>query len=306
MSASSAVPLVSVVVPTYNNAAFIEETIQSILDQTFIDFELIVSDHSSSDGTWELVQPYARDSRVRLVQLPRTGQPHENWHNATARARGRYLKLVCGDDLLAPDCLAEQVQAMRSHPNAVMVAARRDVVAADGQPVLRSWGLPGMLGELEGRDAVRRAVRSGTNTFGEPACVLLCRETLDMVGGWDGSYPYVLDQNTYSKVLLHGTMVGLSTSLASFRLNDGQWSQALARQQFRQVVGFHRTFAERCPDVLTRGDRAQGLIRAQALTYARRLAYLSLARRLKAPVKPVSVSEHVPTAGIAAVGVLAD
>ncbi len=296
-------PLVSVVVPSYNNAAFIAETMRSILGQTFDDFELIVSDHSSNDGTWEILQRFVHDPRVKLLRMRRTEHPHDNWDNATREATGRYLKLVCGDDVLAPDCLERQVEAMRAHPDAVMVAARRDVVTAGGDIVLRSWGLPKMVGELAGRDAVRRAVRAGTNPFGEPACVLLCRKALTDVGGWDGTYSYVLDQHTYSKVLLRGTFVGLADSLASFRLSDSQWSHALARKQYSQVVGFHRDLAATSSGLLSRADLTLGRSRAKALAYARRLAYFSLAREMRTPRvalerQSTAATSPVPVAGL--------
>ena len=305
MSVGSGSPTVSVVVPTYNNAAFVRETIHSILAQTFGDFELIVSDHSSTDGTWQLLQPFASDPRVRLLQMPRTEGPQDNWANATKVATGTYLKLVCGDDVLAPDCLQRQVEAMRSHPDAVMVASRRDVVTARGEVVLRSWGLPKMMGEFSGESAVRRAVRSGTNTFGEPGGVLLCRASLAAVGGWDGTYSYVLDQHTYSKVLMHGTFVGLAEPLASFRLSDTQWSHALARKQYGQVVAFHRDLAIAFPQLLSRADLARGRARAKTLAYARRLAYFSLARELRTPLPvielPVSSQPSVvPVVGLGA------
>ena len=62
-------PRVSVVVPTYNSVAFIDATMRSILAQTFTDFELVVSDHSSTDGTWEALQQFTEDPRVRLSRL---------------------------------------------------------------------------------------------------------------------------------------------------------------------------------------------------------------------------------------------
>jgi glycosyltransferase involved in cell wall biosynthesis len=282
----AASPAVSVVVPAYNNAAFIRETVRSVLAQTFTDFELIISDHGSDDGTWALLQGLARDERVTLLRLPRSDRPEHNWEHATRAASGEFIKLVCGDDVLLPTCLETQVAAMRKHPEAVMVAARRDVVTAGGDTALRSWGLPGMIGIMSGRTAVRRAVVSGTNPFGEPACVLLRRRALESVGGWDGRFPYVLDQHTYSKILMDGDFVGLPDVLARFRLSDGQWSKALARMQYAQVIGFHRDLESAYPGVLSRSDLVRGRTRAKLLAYARRLAYVSLSRRLRTPAAP--------------------
>ncbi len=85
---------------------------RSILGQTFTDFELVVSDHSSTDGTWEALQPFAADPRVRLSRLAPGGGGPANFNAVTDLATGEFIKLVCGDDLLSPDSLAEQVAAL--------------------------------------------------------------------------------------------------------------------------------------------------------------------------------------------------
>src|SRR6185312_3266973 len=99
-------PRVSVVAASFNNARFIEETVRSVLDQTFTDFELVISDNSSTAGTWELLQQFTDDARVRLTQVAAGGGAPANWTAVTAQARGELLKLVCGDDLLYPTALA--------------------------------------------------------------------------------------------------------------------------------------------------------------------------------------------------------
>jgi len=81
-------PRVSVVVPAYNNALHIDAAIHSILSQTYTDFELIVSDHSSTDGTWERLQIFASDRRIRLMRLPRGGGAPANWDAVTQQAKG--------------------------------------------------------------------------------------------------------------------------------------------------------------------------------------------------------------------------
>ena len=100
----SSAPLVSVVVPTYNNEPFIRETMTSILNQTYAYLEVIVSDHGSTDGTWAALQPFVLDPRVSLIQIPHSDRVADNWTSATKAASGDYLKLVCGDDVLKPDC----------------------------------------------------------------------------------------------------------------------------------------------------------------------------------------------------------
>lgn len=273
----------SVVVPAYNSVDFIDATMRSLLDQTYRDVEVVVSDHTSTDGTWERLQPYADDPRVRLLRTPAGGGAPANWEAVTREASGELVKLVCGDDLLAPTALADQVAALDAHPGAVLVASRRDVVDAAGRPVLRNRGLGSLRGLVPGREAVRATVRSGTNLFGEPMCVTFRRSTLTAAGGWDGRRGYLIDEATYVRCLLRGDAVALPRTLAAFRISGAQWSVALARRQSEQAVEFHRELAEDHPGLLSRADLAVGNARARALAVARRLVYLSLQRRMSAP-----------------------
>ena len=285
MSGAAGTPRVSVVVPSFNNASYIEATMDSILAQTFVDFELVVADHSSVDGTWELLQAYAGDPRVRLLQTEAGGGAPRNWDRVTAAARGELVKLVCGDDLIYPDCLRRQVEAMDAHPPVVLVAARRDLIDARGGVVLRGRGLAGLSGRVPGRLAARHTVLAGSNIFGEPACVLIRREALQEAGGWDGWHPFVIDEATYVRVLLRGDLFGIDTSLAAFRLSSSQWSVHLARRQSGQVIGFHHRLAADTPGLLSRADLLRGDARARGMAYARRLAYLRVGRRMHAATR---------------------
>lgn len=275
-------PRVSVVVPSYNNASFIGATMDSILAQSFEDFEVVVADHSSADGTWELLQRYAADPRVRLLRTETGGGAPANWQRVTDAARGELLKLVCGDDVIHPDCLRVQVEAMDANPSVVLVAARRDLIDARGDILVSGRGLAGLTGRVSGRTAARHSVVSGSNIFGEPACVLIRRETLRDAGGWDGRYPYVIDLSTYVNVLLRGDFLGIDQSLAAFRLSSSQWSVHLAREQSRQVIGFHHRIAADASGLLSRADLLRGDARARGMAFVRRLAYLWVGRRMHA------------------------
>lgn len=278
----AATPTVSVVVPSYQNAAYIVATIDSVLAQTFTDFELLVSDHSSTDGTWELLQGYT-DPRITLTRYPTGGGAPANWNAVTAQATGRYIKLVCGDDLLAPDALEKQVAALQSHPTAVLAASRRSLIDAVGEPLMESRGLGSLTGLVPGMTAIKALVRSGTNLLGEPACVLVRRDSLESVGGWDGAQPYLIDQATYMHVLRHGDLLAVPGTLASFRLSDTQWSVALAASQARQAAAVHRAYGDLYPTEVTRSDVRVGNARARVMSLARRAAYIRWRRRMVAP-----------------------
>jgi len=274
-------PRVSVVVPAYNSVAFIEATIRSVLEQSFSDFELVVSDHSSTDGTWEALQQFTADPRVRLSRLPSGGGGPANFNAVTDLASGQYIKLVCGDDLLSPGSLAEQVAAFEAHPAAVMAASPRHVIDAAGAPLLRNRGLAGLRGEVDGTEAIRRTVMAGTNIFGEPASVMFKRAALVDAGGWDARFPYLIDQATYCAVLLRGTLVAVPRPLASFRVSESQWSVHLVRAHAQQTIGFNREFAAANPGLLSTHHLFVGATKARANAVARRAVYRWLGHRMR-------------------------
>jgi len=279
-------PRVSVVVPAFENAPYIRAAVASVLAQTYADFELVVADHSSSDGTWEILQEFAADPRVRLLRTPAGGGAVRNWNRVTEAARGELVKLVCGDDLLAPEALATQVAAFDAHGDGVvMVASARDILDASGRVVVRGHGLGGLSGRVPGREAIRRSVVRGSNIFGEPCCVLLRRSTLEAVGGWHGDPGYLTDQSTYCRVLLYGDLAIAPGTLAAFRISSTQWSVSLASEQARSVAEMHRQVAELAPGLLSSRDLRVGNARARLRAFQRRLVYLYLGRRMQ-PHRP--------------------
>ena len=111
---SPSTPIVSVITPAHNADRFLDETIRSVLAQTFSDWEMVVVDDDSSDRTREIVEHWAAsDPRIRLVrQSPKQGAA-EARNRALAEARGRYVAFLDSDDLWRPEKLAVQVAFMR-------------------------------------------------------------------------------------------------------------------------------------------------------------------------------------------------
>jgi glycosyltransferase involved in cell wall biosynthesis len=270
---------VSVVVPSYNNGPYIRQTLESILAQTLGDFELIVADHSSTDDTMDVIGQF-RDPRMTVLSTPAGGGAQANWNRVSQQASAPYLKLVCGDDVLVPNALELQVAALDAHPEAVMVASQRRIVDARGDQVMTRRGLAGMTGSQPGPVAVRRSVTTGSNVFGEPLCVLLRRDVLAQVGWWDATFPYLLDQTTYARVLGHGNLIALPQVVGDFRLSNTQWSVDLAASQARQARGFHKWASEKYPQAISGLDVRIGDARATAMAFSRRTLYWFLAHRM--------------------------
>lgn len=277
-------PTVSVVVPAYNNGDYIEQTVRSVLAQTFTDFELVVADHASRDDTWARLQAFADDPRVTLLRTPAGGGAKRNWDAVSQAATGELVKLVCGDDVIHPRMLEKQVAAFRSRPGVEVVASRRAIIDAHGRVLVKGRGLGRMRGPVAGSVALRRSVLAGGNLFGEPMCVMMRRSTLEAIGWWDGRQPYYIDLGTYAHALMRGTFVPVPEVLAGFRVSDTQWSVRLTAEQSAQAAAFHRRLHAEHPDVISRSDVAIGNATAHVAALRRRGAYAVLGRRMQAPV----------------------
>ena len=121
----NAPPPVSIVIPTWNGAAWIRGTIASALAQTFSDFEVVVADDGSHDGTVELARGVG-DPRILVVAFGQNVGIIGNWNRATAHSRGGLIKFLFQDDLLEPNCLATMVEGSASaRRGARLRAARR-------------------------------------------------------------------------------------------------------------------------------------------------------------------------------------
>src|SRR5680860_661515 len=106
--------LVSIIVPTFNRGDLIGETIQSIIDQTYDHWELIIVDDGSADNTMEVLQPFLKDERIKLVDRPKErakgGNAARNY--GFELAKGEYVKWLDSDDLLETDCLEKQFEVI--------------------------------------------------------------------------------------------------------------------------------------------------------------------------------------------------
>ena len=115
------VPLVSIAIPVFNGEAYLGEAIQSVLDQTLSDFELIICDNCSTDRTQAICEAYlASDPRIRYVRHPRNLGAGPNYDYCFHLARGTYFKWAAHDDMLAPRFLELAVKAFEARPEAVL------------------------------------------------------------------------------------------------------------------------------------------------------------------------------------------
>ena len=178
---------------------------RSVLAQTWTDFELIVVDDDSPDDTFAVAAAVG-DVRVISLRNERRLGAEGNWNRSLREATGRYVKILPQDDLLAPDCLARQVavlEADEGHELALVFCARR-VIDGDGRPLLERRPFGSQPRRLDGRAIFRRCLHRGTNVIGEPGGVLFRGDVAARIGGFDATFPYVVDLDYWLRLLEHG------------------------------------------------------------------------------------------------------
>lgn len=128
------VPRVSIAVPVYNCERFVGQSIESLLAQTFTDFELLVVDNCSTDGTEGICRSYtARDSRVRYVRNERNIGGPSNFRRAFHLSRGEYQKWSTADDYWEPTVIEKGVALLDANPELVLAYPRTNLVTVDGE-----------------------------------------------------------------------------------------------------------------------------------------------------------------------------
>jgi glycosyltransferase involved in cell wall biosynthesis len=136
-------PRLTVGLPVYNGERFVAESLDSLLGQSFTDFELIISDNASIDGTADICRRYAaQDPRIRYVRQPHNIGLNPNHNFLVGEARGEYFKWAAHDDLYGRDLLARCVAALDEHPDVVLSHVDKAVIDEAGTVVRKyDYGL---------------------------------------------------------------------------------------------------------------------------------------------------------------------
>jgi glycosyltransferase involved in cell wall biosynthesis len=168
--AAASRPLVSVVTPFYNTAPYLAQCIESVLAQTYADFEYILVDNCSTDGSTEIAASYARrDPRIRLIRRSQFLSQIQNYNGALTEISGdsKYCKIVQADDYIFPECLRLMVDAFQQSETIGLVSS----YFLQGNAVLIS-GYPYPMTVFPGRDCARWHLRTGICVFGTPTTVM--------------------------------------------------------------------------------------------------------------------------------------
>ncbi len=191
-------PFVSVVTPVYNGGAYLDECVESVLSQTYRNFEYVIADNHSTDETAAIAARYAAsDERVRIVRperhLSQTG--NFNFTASCAAETAAYLKTVHADDALLPDCLERMVAIGERHPNVGVIGSRRYI----GEDRIDLAGIPPNVEFVPGRWLIRAQMLGAPYTTGAPTSTMIRSSVIrDRVPLYDPSYEHNDDALMYS------------------------------------------------------------------------------------------------------------
>lgn len=213
----NSLPFCSVVIPTYNAAPYVTEAIDSVLAQTYPNYEVIVIDDASTDGTPEILERYRHQPKIRLYQNPENLGMAANWNAGLQLARGELIAKLDADDLYAPNFLAEVAPVFQKNPTVGLVFSAAKLIHSNGQVTQEKRYFRSRV--YSGREFMTHLLR---------ACVLrsptVCvrRECYDRLGHFWPSLSIHADWEMWVRIVSHYDVGYVAKYLASYRLPYGE------------------------------------------------------------------------------------
>jgi glycosyltransferase involved in cell wall biosynthesis len=205
-------PLVSVCVPTYNYGRFLTDCIESVLNQTLSEWELVITDDCSTDSTEEIVRGYAATyPNIHYFRNVRRLGMNANLKSAAEFARGRYIKMLCADDWIAPRCLEILCSLMERYSKAVLATSAEIHTNPAGVPQCIQFLFGEPVSLIRG-DIMLDRMANGQG-FGGNSSFLIRRRAYMEVGGYDPHLPYAGDYDLGARLCQIGDYVHTDEAL---------------------------------------------------------------------------------------------
>ena len=272
-------PLVSVFMPVFNGEKFIAAGIDSILAQTFTDFEFIIVDDGSDDGSAEIIRAYTgRDERIRFIQLTRNMGLSAARNRGVEAARGRFFANMDCDDISMPQRLQKQLDLLKAQPEIGMVGTHAVAVDADTEPL------------YDLRPPLRHASIVWEKYMGTPfvhTSMMIRLKLVKDAGCYDEGMRYSADTDLTTRLLGRTRFANIAERLLLYRIYEGQQTSHENPKRRRDIQlmkerQFERLFGDAPPGLVRRYDQLKF---AKRLSWGeRRAARQELARLIDAIV----------------------
>ena len=284
-------PLVSICLPNLNARPFLEERFHTILEQTLQDWELFVYDSHSDDGSWELIQDFAKkDARIRILQGPREG-PYPAWNECLRNTTGEYVYIATSDDTMAPEFLERMVAGLAANPDCELAHSPVVIVDDRGEAV-KDLPWPDVtafadgIGDLVSVPHIRRAPYDGLVQLTGRHVVLsitqlvIRRSLFSRIGLFTNRWGSVSDFNWEMKAGLLANTLHVPNTWATWRYHSAQLTAGVdsrsadySRKIEEMIQDAVRTCEPHLPAAIVDGIRSGMLERAKHLR-----AYYSMLR----------------------------
>lgn len=264
-------PLVSVVMVIRDVDRFLPEAIESILSQTFRDFEFIIVDFGSTDNSKSIALSYAaKDSRIKLHEVPHCTLPVAR-NTACSLAQGKYIAIMDADDVSLPERLALEVEYMEIHPEVGVLGGSTECINAAGKLLAtRIHDVPIEHHEIKSALAVRCPFCQ--------ASVLIHREAFNTVGGYREVFVQAEDYDLWLRISEHFQCAGLQHVVLRYRIHPYQISMQKQREQTICWLAAHASASLRSsgkPDALNSlHEITPALLADLGISKARQQSYL--------------------------------
>jgi glycosyltransferase involved in cell wall biosynthesis len=222
-----ALPKVSILIPTHNRPHYFELALKTALNQTYKNIEIIISDNSDDNRTFENFRAY-QEAYPQLIYLRTHGTIGlQNFYNAFKLATGDYISYLMDDDLFHPEKIERMMNYFVNNPNVSLVTSFRQLIDKDGN------SLPAMPGTeklfqsdtlITGHSMAKHMLENGSNVIGEPTTAMMRRKDIPEGFGWfrNKQYRLLTDVATWLTVLAKGDCVYISEALSYFRIHEEQ------------------------------------------------------------------------------------
>jgi glycosyltransferase involved in cell wall biosynthesis len=239
-------PLVSVLMTAYNREQFIREAIESVLDSTYPNFELIVVDDSSIDNTFTIAKEIAiKDDRVKVYRNDDNLGDYPNRNKAASYAKGKYIKYVDSDDRIYADSLMYMVEVMEQFEN-----------AAFGFCDTKNHEI-GLLPKFyNGREALRTHFLNGGLLQAGPSTTIIRRDAFEMMGGFSGKR-YVSDYEAWLNLCLEYGLVVFEKDLVWLRAHSQQENEVGKIAYYSLNYNLHKTFLNNPANPFTKDEKTR-------------------------------------------------
>jgi radical SAM superfamily enzyme YgiQ (UPF0313 family) len=205
-------PKVSVIMSVYNGERFLRESIDSILNQTFRDFEFIIINDGSTDRTGEILDSYS-DERIKIFNQSNQGLT-KSLNKALRLARGEYIARQDADDISEPNRLEVQVAYLESHPDIGLVGSFAKVINEQGDFTGNELIVPDFSEEIFELLPSRNCLLHGS--------VMFKRDIIDLVGNYNENFPYAQDYEFWIRISQKFKVANIPKYLYRFRIHHNQ------------------------------------------------------------------------------------